>query len=124
MRNDTRFALVGVSVIVLIITLSIVTGFTGIGPNYSNGERVGIVTKLSEKGVIFKSWEGELLMALPIDVAGTTQPEKFAFNVEKACVERMNTAMKESKRVTLIYRQWWSKPNYKIDHDYVVTDIK
>jgi len=28
--------------------------------NYSNGERIGFVTKFSEKGIIFKSWEGEL----------------------------------------------------------------
>ena len=28
--------------------------------NYSNGERIGFVTKFSEKGVFWKSWEGEL----------------------------------------------------------------
>jgi hypothetical protein len=28
--------------------------------NYSNGERIGFVTKFSEKGLMWKSWEGEL----------------------------------------------------------------
>lgn len=28
--------------------------------NYSDGKRVGYITKFSNKGIIFKSWEGEL----------------------------------------------------------------
>ena len=28
--------------------------------NYSNGERIGLVTQFSKTGVIWKSWEGEL----------------------------------------------------------------
>ena len=31
--------------------------------NYSSGERVGIITKLSEKGAMFKSFEIELKVA-------------------------------------------------------------
>ena len=32
----------------------------GCNPDYSDGERVGIVTKLSYKGWNYKTWEGEM----------------------------------------------------------------
>ena len=28
--------------------------------NYSNGERIGMITKFSEKGLVYSSWEGTL----------------------------------------------------------------
>ena len=69
---------------------------SGCMPNYSDGSRIGIVTKLSHKGMLFKSWEGEMLIALPVSVAGTTQPEKFAFNVDDKAVDAVEKAMKMS----------------------------
>ena len=92
----------GVIVVILLIIASVVIPLTGLGigilPNYSNGSRIGIVTKISEKGVFFKSWEGEMLMALPIAVAGTTTPEVFYFNTSRPgriwpvdCVESDST---------------------------------
>jgi hypothetical protein len=32
----------------------------GCSENYSNGERIGLVTKFSEQGLVWKSWEGHL----------------------------------------------------------------
>ncbi|MDW8312904.1 MAG: hypothetical protein RMK02_09230 [Burkholderiales bacterium] len=45
--------------------------------SYSTGERVGVVQKLSKKGWICKTWEGELNMV----VLPGSLPEKFAFTV-------------------------------------------
>lgn len=92
-------------------------------PNYSDGSRIGIVTKLSHKGLVFKSWEGEMLVALPVDVAGTTQPEKFTFNVDPGAINEVERAMQEGKRVELIYRQWALGPP-TIDNNHVVYGIK
>ena len=93
-------------------------------PNYSNGSRIGIVTKLSEKGVIFKSWEGEMLMALPPAAAASgAQPEKFEFNVDRAVVPKVQAAMASGKRVELVYRQWFVSPP-SIDADHVIIDVK
>jgi hypothetical protein len=45
--------------------------------SYSAGERAGWVQKLSKKGYICKTWEGEMAMvAMP-----GSMPEKFAFTV-------------------------------------------
>jgi hypothetical protein len=95
----------------------------GCGQNYSNGERAGVITKLSEKGLIFKSWEGEMLIALPAAVAGTTQPENFAFNVAPEAVPKVKAAMASGQRVSVVYRQWALSPP-TIDHAHVVVDVQ
>jgi hypothetical protein len=46
--------------------------------SYASGERAGWIQKLSRKGWVCKTWEGELaLVSLP----GTSSVEKFAFTV-------------------------------------------
>ena len=103
--------------------LTAVLWLTACGQNYSNGERVGIVTKLSEKGLIFKSWEGEMLIALPVEVAGTTQPENFVFNVAPEAVGKVKNAMASGKRVTFVYREW-ALPPLTVEHAHVIVDVK
>jgi hypothetical protein len=68
--------------------------------SYSTGERAGWVQKLSNKGWICKTWEGELaLVSLPGSV-----PEKFAFTIaDDAVAEQVTKAM--GKRVSLHYEQ-------------------
>ncbi len=68
--------------------------------SYSSGERAGWVQKLSNKGWICKTWEGELSM---VSMPGAT-PEKFAFTVtDDAVADRITKAM--GKRVSLHYDQ-------------------
>ena len=68
--------------------------------NYSSGERAGWVQKLSKKGWICKTWEGELaLVSLP----GSTA-EKFYFSVRDEAVARQ-IAKQMGKRVALHYEE-------------------
>jgi hypothetical protein len=68
--------------------------------SYSSGERAGWVQKLSNKGWLCKTWEGELaLVSLP----GTT-PEKFLFTIwDDAVAAQVTRAM--GKRVALHYEE-------------------
>jgi hypothetical protein len=67
---------------------------------YSSGERVGYVQKLSKKGWLCKTWEGELTMA-PIPGA---IPEKFFFTVrDEAVAELINQGL--GKRISVAYQQ-------------------
>nr|WP_238524364.1 hypothetical protein [Methylotenera mobilis] len=67
---------------------------------YSSGERAGYVQKLSQKGWICKTYEGELIL---VSMPGT-QAEKFAFTVRDASVaKKINTTVGE--RVRLIYEE-------------------
>src|ERR1700730_7448159 len=68
--------------------------------SYSTGERAGWIQKLSKKGWVCKTWEGELAM---ISMPGAT-PEKFYFTVrDDAVAQRANQVM--GKRVTLHYEE-------------------
>jgi hypothetical protein len=68
--------------------------------SYSTGERAGWVQKLSNKGWLCKTWEGELAMvAMP-----GTMSEKFAFTVrDPAVAENIRKVM--GRRVELHYEE-------------------
>jgi hypothetical protein len=68
--------------------------------SYSDGERAGWVQKLSRKGYICKTWEGEMAM---VSMPGSV-PEKFPFTVwDKQIADEINAAM--GKRVSLHYEE-------------------
>jgi hypothetical protein len=68
--------------------------------SYSAGERAGWVQKLSKKGYLCKTWEGEMAMvAMP-----GAMPEKFAFTVwDDQVAEAIQSVM--GQRVTLHYEE-------------------
>ena len=69
--------------------------------SYSSGERAGWIQKLSEKGWICKTWEGELaLVSLP----GSSTVEKFQFTVRDDQVAA-EIAKVMGRRVTLHYEE-------------------
>ena len=88
--------------------------------SYSHGERAGYVQKFSQKGWIFKTWEGELAM---VSMPGT-MPEKFYFSVpDKGVAERINKI--SGKRISLVYEQHRGVPTRCFgDTDYYVIDVK
>ena len=87
---------------------------------YSSGERVGFVQKLSSKGWICKTWEGELAMVnLPGQVS-----ERFEFTVRDDAVAARITA-NLGQRVALKYdehRGLWSSCFGETAH--FVTDVR
>jgi hypothetical protein len=88
--------------------------------SYSSGERAGFMQKLSHKGVLCKTWEGELqLVAMP-----GSMPEKFLFTVrEESVAARINAIM--GKRVALTYEQHIGVPTSCFgETEYFVTDVR
>lgn len=86
--------------LVLIVALVALYLWAALSWSYSTGERAGWVQKLSKKGWVCKTWEGELaLVSLP----GTT-PEKFLFTIYgDEVAENVTRAM--GKRVNLHYEE-------------------
>ncbi|MEY3848173.1 MAG: hypothetical protein RL615_1163 [Pseudomonadota bacterium] len=87
--------------------------------SYSAGERAGYVQKLSKKGWLCKTWEGELAM---INMPGTLS-EKFNFTVhDETVVKKINESM--GKRVSLVYEEHVGIPTTCFgDTGYFVKDI-
>lgn len=88
--------------------------------SYSAGERAGWIQKLSYKGWVCKTWEGELaLVSLP----GSAAVEKFLFTVRD---EQVANAIAEvmGKRVTLHYEEKVGLPTSCFgDTRYFVTKV-
>lgn len=87
--------------------------------SYSDGERAGWVQKLSNKGWVCKTWEGELAL---VSVPGTT-PEKFSFTIWDETVASKVTAVM-GKRVALRYEEKVGLPGSCFgDTRYYVTAV-
>ena len=87
---------------------------------YSSGERAGYVQKLSQKGFICKTYEGELVL---VSMPGT-QAEKFLFTVRnEAVAKRINETV--GKRVRLIYEEHIGIPTSCFgESGYFVQDVQ
>ncbi len=87
--------------------------------SYSEGERAGYVQKLSRRGWLCKTWEGELAM---VTMPGAI-PEKFIFSVRSDEVAaQINKSL--GKRVALVYQQHIGVPTGCFgDTNYYVTGV-
>jgi hypothetical protein len=88
--------------------------------SYSEGERAGYVQKLSKKGWLCKTWEGEIAM---VTMPGAI-PEKFEFTVRDESVANSINAL-AGKRVVLHYQQHKFIPTSCFgDTEYFVDNIR
>ena len=87
---------------------------------YSSGERAGYVQKLSEKGWVCKTYEGELVL---VSMPGT-QAEKFFFTViNKDIAKKINESI--GKRVRLLYEEHKGIPTDCFgESSYFVQDVQ
>jgi hypothetical protein len=96
-----------ISILVILLAAGAVAAYTwaALSWSYSEGERVGYVQKLSRKGWICKTWEGELAM---VTMPGAI-PEKFYFSIRsEAMAAQLNRTL--GKRVSLTYTQHLGLP--------------
>jgi len=102
-------ALVFVAYTALTLTLS-----------YSRGDRVGYLQKLSKKGWICPTWEGELAMATMPGVV----PEIFSFSIRDERVAARVNAL-QGQRVALEYAQKKGVPTKCFgESEYFVTGVR
>lgn len=87
--------------------------------SYSEGERTGYVQKLSKKGWLCKTWEGEIAM---VTMPGAI-PEKFAFTVtDDRVVKTINSLA--GQRVVLQYQQHKFIPSSCFgETEYFIQDV-
>ena len=87
---------------------------------YSRGESVGFVQKISHKGWVCKTWEGEQVRALSVVPA---VPEKFEFTVrDAAVVDKINQHI--GQKVVLEYEQHRGLPRCFGDSEHFVINVR
>lgn len=120
-RGAARWVLIAVLVVVLLPVLA-VSAWSWITMHvaYASGERVGYVQKISKKGWVCKTWEGELAM---VNMPGAAS-QIFAFTVRDATVARslMDAA---GKRVAISYDQHRGVPSSCFgETEYFISSVK
>lgn len=88
--------------------------------SYSKGDRAGFLQKVSQKGWVCKTWEGQLSMvALP-----GAAPEQFLFTIrEENIAKQVNNFV--GKRVVLSYEEHKGLPTSCLgDTDYFIVGVK
>lgn len=85
--------------------------FASCTENYSNGERIGVITRFSEKGLIWKSWEGNLNIT---QTGMNTSGEPFMFSVDnnnedKELVSKIDSAANKGWKVKVVYHECMGK---------------
>lgn len=112
-----RGVLVALAVIAAAIALWIWISLTW---SYSAGERAGWVQKLSLKGWLCKTWEGEMVM---VTMPGAV-PEKFLFTVRDTAVAGEINQL-NGRRVSLRYEEKVGVPGSCFgDTSYYVTGVR
>lgn len=87
---------------------------------YSTGDRAGYAQKISEKGWLCKSWEGELAM---VNLPGA-MPEIFKFSVRNDSIARLIESTL-GKRVSLRYEQHRGIPTSCFgETEYYITNVR
>jgi len=116
----------GVMILLLTIIASPVLIFflwvwVTLGYVYSTGERAGYVQKLSKKGWLCKTWEGELAM---VPIPGTLTPQIFNFTVRSDSVAKV-LEQDLGKRVSLTYEQHRGVPSSCFgETEYFVSNVR
>lgn len=90
----------------LFITLVSVILFTGCSENYSNGERIGVITQFSKSGIFFKTHEGHL----NVTQTGMNSSVPFDFSIDRdnepeGIISTLDSCAEFGWKVKLIYHE-------------------
>ncbi len=95
---------------------------------YSEGIRSGMVVKISKKGWVFKTYEGQLnLQTFGANKSPNIVSESFEFSVEadKAdVIKLLEEASLSGERVSLKYEERLAKFFWRGDTKYFVTEVE
>ncbi len=107
------FSLVGLVVLGIVLYF-----FTIYYITYSEGYRAGELVKFSHKGLVFKTWEGEISQ-------GVSEAQIFTFSVEaqeKEVIQLLQDL--QGKDVKLTYKERFATFPWLGDTKYFVTEVK
>ena len=114
--NFKSFAIKGTLVVLVISLLVFLFFYFG---NYSTGTRGGVVMKISKKGYVFKTHEGQL------DVGTINDPWSFSVDGgEKEVIQNLNEAQKTGERVQLHYQEKFTTFFWRGETKYFIIKVE
>jgi hypothetical protein len=94
--------------------------------DFSDGDRAGTITKFSHKGLICKTWEGELLMGGFRQTTDSQVANVFQFSVDAnnaAVIKKLQDAMLAGQPVVLRYNQMMMTSMCRGSTSYYIIDV-
>jgi hypothetical protein len=118
-RRHPVLIVLGILVLLPALVFTLWAGIT-LNYTYSSGERAGFLQKISKRGWLCKTWEGELqLSAIP-----GSQPEKFEFTTRSDSIAGILNKL-NGQRVVLDYEQHTGIPGTCFgDTEYFVVGVR
>jgi hypothetical protein len=117
---QSKFLRIFLTTLIILALLAVGWVWLTLHWSYAEGERTGYVQKLSKKGWLCKTWEGEIVM---VTMPGAI-PEKFEFTVnDESIVDKINS--QAGNRVVLHYEQHKFIPSSCFgDTEYFVDNVR
>ncbi|MCR6640146.1 MAG: hypothetical protein NVV82_14445 [Sporocytophaga sp.] len=120
-----KFKIIAIIIILLIVGVG---GYFLFG-NYSDGYRAGTMIKFSKRGVLFKTYEGELNLGM---VLNDQQPSVSVSNIWKFSVQgsedelksKLQNALLNGKRVKVHYNEKFFQFDWRGDTKYIVDEVE
>jgi len=92
---------------------------------YSKGERAGTISKLSERGYVFKTYEGMLNEGGYSGETGSLTPRYFEFSCKiDTTITKLQQALKTGERVTLQYSEKFFQFPWNGDTKYFIDNVE
>lgn len=95
--------------------------------NYSNGERIGVITQFSNTGLVWKSWEGHL----NVTQTGMNSSVPFDFSIDNdhpdpKVIHLLDSAAQHGWKVKLVYHETKGKNlfNNRGETDHFITRVE
>ena len=109
---------IGISVAVIIFLAAATFSFAYYG-SYSDGSRAGVVMKISRKGYLFKTYEGQLNLGV--------QQKPWPFSVDgsnEQVINALQDAAQTGERVRLHYEEKFVQFAWRGDTRYFITEVE
>lgn len=103
--------------------------FTSCTENYSNGERIGMITQFSKTGLVFKTHEGHLNLTQTGMNSSSTKPFDFSVdrdNEDAKVVATLDSAATYGWKVKIKYHEvfGWNWFSNRGETDHFVSDVQ
>ncbi len=113
------FSIIGIFIIITLISSYFIFG------SYSSGYRAGTVMKMTEKGFVFKTAEGQMNTGGFIDESSGETSIIWNFSVQDTAVIRdIENAVDKGKKVKLYYEEKYFKVFFLGDTNYFVNRVE
>jgi len=109
----------------IILALLVGVGYYLTAGYYSKGERAGTISKLSERGYVFKTYEGMLNEGGYSGETGSLTPRYFEFSCKiDTTITKLQKALKTGERVTLQYSEKFFQFPWNGDTKYFIDNVE